>query len=113
MKARRLATGAVLFVVTLATSAAEPSAPFAAPNLAPDGVRALAATCAPCHGPPGRPTGVAAVAPLAGRPDVGARLGALRSAPSQGLMAQLARGLKDSEIEALGRYFAARRPRER
>jgi len=113
MKARRLAMGAVPFLFPLAALGEGPAEPLAAPNLTPEGVQALAATCAPCHGPPGRPTGVAAVAPLAGRPDVGARLGALRSAPSQGLMAQLARGLKDSEIEALGRYFAARRPRER
>ena len=45
MTARRLATGAVLFVwalATFATRAAEPATAFAAPDLTPEGVRSLA-----------------------------------------------------------------------
>lgn len=97
MKARRLAMGAVPFLFPLAALAQ---------GSAPDGVKALAANCAPCHGPPGRPTGVSAVPALEGRGDVAARLKALRSGPPQTVMAQLARGFTDAEIEALGRYFA-------
>ncbi|HEX4782550.1 MAG TPA: cytochrome C [Usitatibacter sp.] len=107
MNVRRLATGAVLFFGALATWAVEPSASFAAPNLSPEGVRALAATCAPCHGPSGRGTGVAEVPPLAGRRDLGVQLRALRERPPATLMAQLSRGLTDSEIEALSRHFAS------
>ncbi|HEX4330537.1 MAG TPA: c-type cytochrome [Usitatibacter sp.] len=113
MKARRLAMGAVPFLFPFAVLAQGAAPAFAPPNLSPDGVRALAATCAPCHGPPGRPTGVAAVPGLAGRKDVAERLRMLRAAPPQALMAQLARALSDAEIDALARHFAAERPGSR
>lgn len=109
MKARRLAMGAVPFLFPLAALAQGAAPAFAPANLSPEGVRALAATCAPCHGPPGEPTGVAAVPGLAGRKDVAERLRAQRAAPPQALMAQLARALTDAEIEALARHFAAQR----
>jgi cytochrome c553 len=95
--------GAVPFLFPLA-ALAQGSPPAA--DATPDRVRALAANCAPCHGPPGRPTGVSAVPALEGRSDVAARLRALRTGPPQTVMAQLARGFTDAEIEALGRYFA-------
>jgi len=110
MKARRLLVGAVPFFFPLATLAQDAAPAFAPPDLSPDGVRALSATCAPCHGPPGRPTGVSGVPALEGRGDVDRRLRALRTGPPQSLMAQLARGLTDAEIEALARHFAAAKP---
>ncbi|HXF80808.1 MAG TPA: c-type cytochrome [Usitatibacter sp.] len=110
MKARRLALGAVPFLFPLGALAQGAAPAFAPPNLSPEGVRALAATCAPCHGPPGKPTGVAGVPALEGRKDVAERLRALRGAPPQALMAQLARALTDAEVEALARYFAAQAP---
>ena len=113
MKARRLALGAVPFLFPLAALAQEAAPAFAPPNLSHEGVRALAATCAPCHGPPGRATGVSEVPSLAGRADVARRLRALRGAGPQTLMGQLSRGLSDAEIDALGRHFAAGKPAAR
>jgi len=111
MKARRLAMGAVPFLFPLAALGQGPAPAFAAPDLQREGVEALAATCASCHGPPDAATGSLGVPDLAARQDVAQRLQALRAAPPQTLMAQLARGLTDAEIEALGRHFAAiRRP---
>jgi len=102
MKAWRLAMGAMPFLFPLAACGQ---------GGAPEHVEALAATCSPCHGPPGQATGGKAVPDLVARRDVAQRLKALRAAPPQTLMAQLARGLTDAEIEALGRYFATiRRP---
>jgi cytochrome c553 len=111
MKARRLTLGAVPFLFPLAALAQGAAPAFAPPNLEREGVEALAATCAPCHGPPDRAMGRTAVPELVARRDVAGRLKALRAAPPRTLMAQLARGLTDAEIEALGRYFATlRRP---
>lgn len=113
MKARRLLTGAVPFFFPLAALAQDAAPGFAPPNLSPEGVRALSATCAPCHGPPGQPTGLSGAPALEGRGDVARRLRALRTGPPQTLMAQLARGLTDAEIDALARHFAAAKPTAR
>ena len=110
MKARRLIMGAVPFFFPLAALAQDAAPAFAPPDLSPDGVRGLSATCAPCHGPPGRPTRLSGVASLEGRGDVAQRLRALRRGPPQTLMAQLARGLTDAEVDALARHFAAAKP---
>ena len=107
MKARRLAKGALPFLFPLAALAQDAAPAFAPPNVSAEGVRALAATCAPCHGPPGQATGVSEVPSLEGRADVARRLRGLRDAAPRTLMGQLSRGLTDAEIEALGRHFAA------
>jgi len=82
---------------------------FAAPNLSPEGVRALAANCAPCHGTDGRPVPGSAVPPLAGRAraELRERLAALKAGrePST-VMGQIARGYSDAEIDALADYFS-------
>ena len=110
MKARRLAI-AVPFLFPLAALGQASAPAFAPPCLEREGLEALAATCASCHGPTDRALGGTAVPDLVARKDVAQRLKALRAAPPQTVMAQLARGLTDAEIEALGRYFATlRRP---
>jgi len=73
-------------------------------------LRALAATCAQCHGTDGRVVPGAIVPPLAGRPAASLvqRLMAFKagSAPST-VMGQLAKGYSDEQIRRLADYFAA------
>ena len=73
-------------------------------------LRALAATCAQCHGTDGRAVPGSIVPPLAGRPAAGLvqRLMAFKagSAPST-VMGQLAKGYSDEQIRRLADYFAA------
>ena len=83
---------------------------FAAPNLTPDGVAALAADCAICHGPGGHPAPGSSVKALAGRPAretveaMAAFKGGSRAAT---VMHQIAKGYSDAEIDAMARWFAA------
>ncbi len=109
MPARRLLGGAALFSCA-ALVLAQPATPaFAPSNLTPDGVRDLAASCAPCHGPDGRAVAGSPVPALAGGHDIAARLRALRETRTgTSVMPQIARGLTDAEIDALAAWFAAR-----
>ena len=119
MRARRLPGGAALFsciaLFVCATLAhAQAGQPVFAPsNLSAAGVRDLAATCAPCHGPEGRGPAGSGAASLAARRDIGARLRELRgNLTAESVMPQIARGLADAEIDALSAYFAAKEQRK-
>ena len=86
---------------------------FAAPNLTPAGVRALAANCAQCHGTNGHPAPGSVLAPLAGRDrdDLAALLEDFKSGRRPAtVMDQIAKGYSAAEIAALADYFA-REPR--
>ena len=94
-------------------SAQQPATPsFAAPNLTPGGVRAMAATCAPCHGADGHPVAGSPLAALAGRTqqDIVATMKAFREGRREAtLMQQIAKGYNDAEIAAIAAYFAEQR----
>ena len=82
---------------------------FAAPNLTPSGVRAMAADCASCHGTDGHAAPGSLIPPLAGRPrgDVARAMADYRrSARPATVMQQISRGFTDAESEALDEYFA-------
>ena len=89
---------------------AQQAAPrFAPPNLTPEGVRALAATCAPCHGPGGRPAAGSSASGLAGRPaaEIEQAMAGYRAGDKPGtVMPQIAKGFGDAETAALASYFA-------
>jgi len=95
--------GAVLLCATAASAQTAP---------APLATRALAATCANCHGTEGRPVEGEAMPRLAGQPReaLSASLRAFRdgSRPAT-VMHQLAKGYSNEEIDALAAYFAALR----
>ena len=79
---------------------------------APLAMRALAATCANCHGTEGRPVEGEAMPRLAGQPReaLAAALRAFRDGSRQAtVMHQLAKGYSNEEIDALAAYFAALR----
>lgn len=72
--------------------------------------RALAATCANCHGTDGRPAGGTDSARLAGqsREFIIEQMQAFRSGSRPAtVMHQLAKGYSDAQILALATYFAA------
>ncbi len=75
-------------------------------------VRALAATCANCHGTDGHAVPGSAIAPLAGLPAdyITAQMLAFQngSRPAT-VMHQIAKGFSPAQIEALAAYFAARK----
>jgi sulfide dehydrogenase cytochrome subunit len=95
----------------LAQQPAPPPA-FAAANLSPAGVAAMAANCAICHGPMGKPAPGSTVLRLAGRPadSIVEAMKAFRDGKRQAtVMHQIAKGFGDAEIAALAAYFAAQR----
>jgi len=72
--------------------------------------RALAATCANCHGTGGRAVEGAAVPGLAGMPAVYLveQMKAFKSGARQAtVMHQLAKGYSEAQIEQIAAYFAA------
>lgn len=74
-------------------------------------VRALAATCANCHGTDGRAVPGSNVPGLAGQPAayLAEQMRAFRSGSrSATVMHQLAKGYSDAQIDQLAAYFAAR-----
>lgn len=93
--------------LALAVSAAVAAAAPADDALLRD--RALAATCAACHGTDGRPPPDAVIPPLAGL-DADAfmrRMAAFKAgAPEATVMPQIARGYSDAQIARLAAYFA-------
>ena len=101
-----------------ATPAATPAAtpppapiPFAASNLTPLGVRALAANCAACHGTNGKSVG-GAIQGLAGanKEYFIAQIKAFKEGKREAtVMHQIAKGYSDAEMSALADFFAAQR----
>jgi sulfide dehydrogenase cytochrome subunit len=111
----KLACAGVVTAGFFLPAAAQQGTPprFAPANLSPEGVRALAANCASCHGLQGRPAKGSEVTPLAGRP--AAELEGMLSAFKRGerpgtVMPQLAKGYGDDEIAALAAYFSKAAP---
>ena len=73
-------------------------------------VKALAATCANCHGTAGQAVAGSANATLAGRSDIAAQMQAFKSgARPATVMHQLAKGYSDAQINAIAAYFAAQK----
>ena len=71
-------------------------------------VKALAATCANCHGTAGQAAAGSANATLSGRNDIAAQMRAFKSgARPATVMHQLAKGYSDAQIDAIAAYFAA------
>lgn len=98
-----------LATILLAAAAA---APVAAQT--PDAlhVRALAATCANCHGTDGRAVQGSALPPLAGmqRDYLVTQLKAFKAGTRPNtIMTQLAKGYTDAQIEQLATFFAAQK----
>ena len=85
--------------------------PFAAANLTPLGVRALAANCAACHGTNGNSAG-GAIPGLAGtnKDYVVAQMKAFKEGKREAtVMHQIAKGYSDAEMAAIAEFFAAQR----
>jgi cytochrome c553 len=96
----------------LAQQPAPPQPAFAAANLSPSGVSAMAANCAICHGPMGRPAPGSTVVRLAGRQaeSIVDAMKAFKDGKREAtVMHQIAKGFSDAEIAALAAYFAAQR----
>ncbi len=90
---------------------APPPIPFAAANLTPLGVRALAANCAACHGTNGNSAG-GAVPGLAGanKDYFVAQMKAFKEGKREAtVMHQIAKGYTDAEIAAIADFFAAQK----
>ena len=73
----------------------------------PNAGRALAATCANCHGTNGHAVG--GMSALAGRPraELARTMREFRDGRPATIMNQLARGFTDAQIEALSAYLAS------
>ncbi len=103
-------SGGVLAQAPVAAPAPPPPA-FAASNLSAVGVRAMAATCAACHGTNGLSVG-GAVPSLAGinKEYFLNQLKAFREGKRDAtIMQQLAKGYTEAEVAALGDYFSAQK----
>lgn len=100
----------VLLACALAALAAT-GGPAAAQDAKALQLRALAATCANCHGTDGRATGEG-MPPLAGADAayLATQMRALRDGQRPAtVMHQIAKGYSDAQIDALAGYFAARK----
>ncbi len=96
--------------------AASFAAALALPAFAQDAkalhLRALAATCANCHGTQGRAVDAASVPGLAGMPAsyIVDQMKAFKAGTRPAtVMHQLAKGYSDAQIEAIAGYFAAQK----
>jgi sulfide dehydrogenase cytochrome subunit len=92
------------------------AAALALPAVAQDAkalhLRALAATCANCHGTQGRAVDAASVPGLAGMPAsyIVDQMKAFKAGTRPAtVMHQLAKGYNDAQIEAIAGYFAAQK----
>ncbi|HEX4859047.1 MAG TPA: c-type cytochrome [Usitatibacteraceae bacterium] len=106
-----LAGAATLAVAQTPTPAAPPPPAFAASNLTPSGVRALAATCAACHGSNGHSVG-GAIPGLAGinKEYFVNQMAAFREGRREAtIMHQLSKGYSAAEVAALGDFFSAQK----
>lgn len=116
MFARALAAAwAAAALGAAAQQAATPPPAFAPPNLTAAGVRALAGTCAPCHGTGGRAAPGSAVAALAGRPrgDIAQAMAQFAAGRKPAtVMQQIAKGFTEEEALALDEYFSRQKRAE-
>lgn len=104
-----LASATLLSVAALAQQPPAPPPAFAASNLTPNGVRALAANCSACHGTNGRPQPGSVVAGLAGRAksDIASYMQEFKDGKRQAtVMHQIAKAYSAEEIDALADYFS-------
>lgn len=88
------------------------SSPSFAQNQEQLNIKALAATCANCHGTSGKAVEGSAVVSLAGVPKdyTIAQMQAFKSgARSATIMHQISKGYSDAQIETLAAYFAAQK----
>ena len=113
-----LATVVTLSFEAIAQAPAAPPAaaapiPFAAANLTPLGVRAMAANCAACHGTNGNSAGGAVPGSgLAGgnKDYFVAQMKAFKEGKREAtIMHQISKGYSDAEIAALADFFAAQK----
>ena len=111
-----LATVVTLSFEAIAQPPAAPPAtaapiPFAAANLTPLGVRAMAANCAACHGTNGNSAGGAVVGLAGGNKDYFvAQMKAFKEGKREAtIMHQISKGYSDAEIAALADFFAAQK----
>ena len=82
---------------------------FAAPNLGENGARAMAWSCAACHGTGGRAAPGSAVPGLAGRPanQIEEAMRQFREGRRPAtVMHQIAKGFGEAEIAAMAAYFS-------
>ena len=92
-----------------AVPTAPPAPAFAASNLTESGVRAMAATCASCHGTGGKPVAGSNVAALAGRAkdDIVQVMAQFKEGKRPAtVMHQIAKGYSDAEVAAVADYFS-------
>jgi sulfide dehydrogenase cytochrome subunit len=105
----RIAAAAWVLASGLAAAEEPPAPAFAIPYLSREAVRALAANCAACHGPDGRPAPGSDLPPLAGKTqgEMLRQVDAFRRGerPST-VMQQLLRGYTQPELQAMAQYFA-------
>lgn len=102
-------TAAAMPALSQAPASPPPAIAFASSNLTPNGVRALASTCAACHGTDGKSVG-GAIPGLAGtnKEYFVNQMKAFREGKREAtIMHQLSKGYSDAEVAALGDYFAA------
>ena len=96
-----------------ASAASTNSTPMATTTAAALHQRALAATCANCHGPEGRATPGSAVPSLAGMPSayIVTQMKAFKdgSRPAT-VMHQISKGYTDAQIQSVSDYFASLKP---
>jgi cytochrome c553 len=103
--------GALAPGAAIAQQAAPPPA-FAPSHLTGNGPRAMAMTCAPCHGTAGKTAPGSPFPPLAGRAqgeimEILAQFKAGKRPAT--VMQQIAKGFSDDEIAAIAAYFEAQR----
>jgi cytochrome c553 len=106
--AAALAVGAGPLASAQQPAAAPPA--FAAPNLTASGARALAASCAICHGTDGRAAPQSTLAGLAGRSSEELVLIMTQfrdGSRANTIMQQIVRSYSDAELAAIADYFAA------
>jgi len=112
---KHLAMAAVACALAASAFAQQPApaAPaFAAPNLTPQGVAAMAANCAMCHGTRGIPAPGSSLPRIAGR-SADSTVEAMKAfrdgKRAATVMQQIAKGFTDAEISAIASYFASQR----
>ncbi len=99
-------------ILPLAAAMLASSAALAQPSAAVLNTRALAATCANCHGTDGRAVSGEAMVVLAGLPQatIVEQLAAFRDGKRQAtVMHQIVKGYSDEQIQAIAAYFAAQK----
>ena len=107
-----LAAAAAQTAVAQATAPSQPAAAAPSPQASAMYIKALAATCANCHGTNGKAPEGAAVLGLAGVPKdyIVAQMQAFKSgARPATIMHQLSKGYSDAQVDAIATYFAAQK----